>query len=323
MYFYAPEVVAAVDEAGLRAVIGRGTVTLNKDADAGDADLDASVEFAREYDGAADGRVRTAVMPHSLTTVDDRRLRDSAAAARELDVPLHYHANETREEVTPFVEGDRGDGTTRPLAYAADRGLMESGDFVAHGVHVDDEEIDLLADRDVGVVHCPASNMKLASGAAPVSAMLEAGVTVAVGTDGPASNNDLDVFDELRDAAMLGKLAADDAAAVPASAAFRMATEAGADVLGFDAGRLEPGRAADLAVVDLSAPHLTPEHDLVSNLVYATRGSDVRHTVCDGQVVMRDREVTTLDAEAVRERAAWRAASLVDRANATAGDDGD
>jgi 5-methylthioadenosine/S-adenosylhomocysteine deaminase len=322
MYFHSPEVVASVEAAGIRAVVGRGTVTLGKDADAGDADLAASVEFAREYDGAADGRIRTAVMPHSLTTVDDERLRASAEAARELGVPLHYHANETRDEVRPYVEGNRGDGSVRPLAYAADCGLADgaAGDFLAHAVHVDDAEIDLLADREVGVVHCPASNMKLASGAAPVPAMLEAGVTVAVGTDGPASNNDLDVFDELRDAAMLGKLAAEDAAAVPADAALEMATANGADVLGIDAGRIEPGRAADLAVVDLTAPHLTPEHDLVSNLVYAARGSDVRHTVCDGRVVMRDREVTTLDAEAVRERAAWRASALVGRAEG--GDDG-
>jgi 5-methylthioadenosine/S-adenosylhomocysteine deaminase len=139
-------------------------------------------------------------------------------------------------------------------------------------------------------------------------------VTVALGTDGAASNNDLDVFDEMRDAAMLGKLAAADASAVPADAVVEMATQDGADVLGIDSGRVEAGANADLAVLDLDAAHLTPEHDLVSHLAYAATGSDVRHTVCDGQVLMRDRELTTLDAAAVRDRASEHAQALVERA---------
>jgi 5-methylthioadenosine/S-adenosylhomocysteine deaminase len=144
--------------------------------------------------------------------------------------------------------------------------------------------------------------------------MLDAGVTVALGTDGAASNNDLDVFDEMRDAATLGKLAADDASAVPADAVVEMATQGGADVLGIDSGRIEAGANADLAVLDLDAAHLTPQHDLVSHLAYAARGSDVRHTVCDGHVLMQDRELTTLDADRVRERASEHANALVDRA---------
>jgi len=145
--------------------------------------------------------------------------------------------------------------------------------------------------------------MKLASGMAPVQEMLDAGVSVALGTDGAASNNDLDLFDEMRDAAMLGKLAADDASAMAAGTVLEIATRGGAEVLGFDSGRIEAGANADLAVVDLEAPHLTPHHDLVSHLVYAAKGSDVRHTVCDGQVLMRNREVQVFDEESVRERA--------------------
>jgi 5-methylthioadenosine/S-adenosylhomocysteine deaminase len=192
--------------------------------------------------------------------------------------------------------------------------MTTAADFVAHGVHVDESEVALLAETGTAVVHCPASNMKLASGMAPVQDMLDAGVTVALGTDGAASNNDLDVFDELRDAAMLGKLAADDASAVPDRAAVRMATEGGSAALGLDGGRLEPGANADLAVLDLDAAHLTPRHDLVSHLAYAARGSDVRHTVCDGEVLMRDRDVLGVDEAAVRERAQAEAEALVERA---------
>ncbi|WP_435123951.1 amidohydrolase [Halobaculum sp. D14] len=310
MYFHVGEVAAAVEQAGIRCRLGHGVVTVGKDDDAAWADLDESFAVAARLDGAADGRVRTAVMPHSLTTVGEAFLRDAADRAADADVPIHFHLNETRDEVAPIVE-ERG---TRPAAYADDVGLLGGDTWVAHGVHSDDAELDLLAERGTAVVHCPASNMKLASGMAPVQAMLDAGVPVALGTDGAASNNDLDLFDEMRDAAMVGKLAADDAAAVDADAVVEMATEGGAAALGVDAGRIEAGAAADLAVVDLDAPHLTPQHDLVSHLVYAARGSDVRHTVCDGDVVMRDRDVLGFDEAAVRDRAADAAAAAVDRA---------
>ena len=310
MYFHVPEVADAVERAGVRARVGHGVVTVGKDEEAAVDDNEESLEVAREFDGDADGRIRTAYMPHSLTTVGEEYLREFVFQAREAGVPVHFHANETTDEVAPIVD-ERG---VRPLEYAADVGLLEDGDFLAHGVHTDDTEIDLLADSDASVVHCPASNMKLASGMAPVQAMREAGVTVALGTDGAASNNDLDLFDELRDAAMLGKLQTGAADAVPAEAAVEMATAGGADALGFDSGRIEAGANADLAVVDFSAPHLTPVHDHVSHLAYAATGQDVRHTVCDGEVLMRDREVLPFDEAAVRERAQQRAAAVADRA---------
>jgi len=312
MYFAVDRTAAVVERSGLRARLGHGVVTVGKDEAAARADVAESLAVAREFDGAAGGRIRTAFMPHSLTTVGEAFLREGIEGAREAGVPVHVHANETREEVDPLVEA-RG---VRPLEYADELGLLEPGDFLAHGVHLDDREIDLLADSGAAVVHCPASNMKLASGMAPVRELLAAGVTVGLGTDGAASNNDLDAFDELRDAAMLGKLAAADAGAVPAAAAVRMATAGSADAAGLPGGRIEPGGAADLAVVDVDAPHLTPDHDLVSHLAYAARGSDVRHTVCDGRVLMRDREVVTLDERAVRERAAERARALVERVGA-------
>jgi 5-methylthioadenosine/S-adenosylhomocysteine deaminase len=311
MYFHVPEVAATVERSGLRARLGHGVVTVGRDEETAREDLKTSLDVASEYDGAANGRIRTAFMPHSLTTVGEGYLEEYVGRARDLGVPVHYHANETAAETSPIVE-EHG---TRPLVYAAERGLLEAGDYVAHAVHVDEREIDLLAESGASVIHCPASNAKLASGIAPVQRMLDAGVTVGLGTDGPASNNDLDTFDELRDAAMMGKLDAGDASAVPAEAAIGMATAGGADALGFDSGRIEAGRNADLAVLDLSAPHLTPVHDLVSHLAYAARGSDVRHTICDGQVLMRDRDLVTLDERAVCEAAADHATDLVRRTN--------
>ncbi|MFC7167294.1 amidohydrolase [Halospeciosus flavus] len=310
MYFHMPEVVDAVDEAGLRARIGHGVVTVGKDEDEARADNEESLEVAREYDGAAEGRVSTAYTPHSLTTVGEEFLVEFTEEARDEGIPLHFHANETEDEVDPILAQE----DQRPLAYADDLGMLTDEDWVAHGVHVDDTEIDLLAERGTAVVHCPASNMKLASGAAPVQDLLDAGVTVGLGTDGAASNNDLDMFDEMRDAAMLGKLSTGDASAVPAEAVVEMATAGSADALGFDAGRIEEGRKADLAVVDFETARLTPVHDYVSHLAYAASGADVRHTVCDGQVLMRDGEVQTLDAEAVRERAADHAERVTERA---------
>ena len=310
MYFFMPAVADVVAETGVRARLGHGCISVGKDDAAARADFEEGLSFAREYDGAAGGRVTTMFTPHSLTTVEEAHFEAFLPRAREAGVPIHFHANETTEEVDPIL-AERG---RRPLAWADDLDLLGPDSFIAHGVHVDESEIALLAERGTAVVHCPASNMKLASGMAPVEALRAAGVTVGLGTDGAASNNDLDMFDELRDAAMLGKLAAEDAAAVPAATALELATQGGAAALGIDSGRIEAGANADLAVVDLEAPHLTPQHDLVSHLVYAARGSDVRHTVCDGQVLMRDRDLTTIDEAAARAAASERAEALVARA---------
>ncbi|MFC3959038.1 amidohydrolase [Halovivax cerinus] len=310
MYFEMDRVADAVDRAGVRARLGHGVISVGKDHEDAREDAETGLEFARAFDGAADGRVRTAFMPHSLTTVSEAIYEEFVPKARDAGVPIHLHANETNDEVTPIVE-EHG---VRPLEYARELGLLEPGDFLAHGVHVDETEISLLAETGAGVIHCPASNMKLASGMAPVQALLDAGVTVGLGTDGAASNNDLSLLDEARDAAMIGKLAADDAAAVAAADVVEMATAGSAEAIGLPAGRLETGAPADLAVIDLSGPHLTPHHDLVSHLAYAAAASDVRHTVCDGRVLMRDRDVRTLDADRVRERAAAEAAALVERA---------
>jgi 5-methylthioadenosine/S-adenosylhomocysteine deaminase len=310
MYFHMNAVAEAVENAGVKARLSHGVVTVGKDEAAARADTEEGIEIADALDGAAEGRIRTAFSPHSLTTVGEAYLQEFVPQARELGVPLHYHANETRDEVEPIVS-ERG---VRPLEYADGTEMVTGADFLAHGVHLDETEISLLAERGASIVHCPASNMKLASGMAPVQRLMDAGVGVALGTDGPASNNDLDMFDEMRDAAMVGKLATEQADAVPAEAVVEMATAGGAAALGFDGGVIEQGAPADLIVVDFETPRLTPVHDYVSHLTYAASGSDVRHTMVDGRVLMRDREVQTLDEAAVRERASERAATIAARA---------
>jgi len=309
-YFEVSEIAAATEQSGLRANLCHAFITIGKDDEASRADAQEGLDMATEFEGSADGRITTALMPHSLTTVGTEYLEAFVPEAREAGIPLHFHANETENEVDPIVS-DHG---VRPLEYADDLGMLTDDDFLAHCVHVDETEIDLLAETGASVIHCPASNMKLASGIAPIQQMLDAGVNVGLGTDGAASNNDLDLFDEVRDAAMIGKLARGDARDVAAEDAVRMATEGSAEAIGLPVGRLEAGGTADIAVVDFDAPHLTPVHDYVSHLAYAVRGSDVRHTICDGEVLMEDREVQTLDEEAVKQRASEAAAALVDRA---------
>ncbi|MFC7059735.1 amidohydrolase [Halovenus salina] len=310
MYFFMEEVADVVSETGIRAMLGSGCITVGKDDEEAHEDFERGLEFARAYDGHSQGRIQTMFNPHSLTTVGQSFYEEYVPVAREEEIPIHIHANETENEVDPLVE-EHGE---RPLEYAEDLDVLGEDSFIAHGVHVDEHEQELLADTGTAVIHCPASNMKLASGMAPIQSMLDAGVTVGLGTDGAASNNDLDMFDEMRDAAMVGKLATMDASAVPAEAVVEMATQGSADALGFDSGRVEAGANADLAVVDLDAEHLKPAHDLVSHLTYAVKGSDVCHTICDGEVLMEDRELQTMDLDAVKEAAGDHAEALVDRA---------
>lgn len=310
MYFEVPEIAAVVDQAGVRATLGHTAISVGKDSAAAHADMEHSLETARELDGAADGRVRTTVQPHNSATVDRDVLEAHVPTAREEGFPLHYHTNETEDEVAGVLE----ETGRRPIVYADELGMLEPGDTLAHCVHVNDEEIELLAERGVTAIHNPAANMKIASGIAPVARLREAGVPVALGTDGPASNNDLDLFDEMCDAAMVAKIATRDAAALPAEAVLEMATVEGARALDIDSGRIEPGANADLIVVDTSEPKFDPGHNPVTSLVYTANGADVRHTICDGRLLMHDRTLLTIDLERAQADAARQARRLFDRA---------
>lgn len=229
--------------------------------------------------------------------------RDQAA---DLGIGLQIHLAETRYEVDTVTQ----ETGMRPVEYAHSLGLLRPGVTAVHCVHVHDREIDLLAESGATVVHCPKSNLKLGSGIAPITRMVRRGVPVALAADGAASNDSLDLFEETRMAALLHKGAGEDPAAITGRQAFRMATEGGARAAGIDAGTIDPGKLADLAIIDLDAPHLLPVHDILNTLVYCARADDVECTIIDGQVVMRDRIVRTVDEEKVRREAGAYGAAL-------------
>jgi 5-methylthioadenosine/S-adenosylhomocysteine deaminase len=227
--------------------------------------------------------------PHAPYTVSDDSFRRIAALAAELDLPVHVHLHETADEVERSV-AEHG---ARPLERFRRLGLLGPGLIAVHAVHLEPQEIELLARHGCSVAHCPSSNLKLASGFAPVEAMRKANINIALGTDGAASNNRLDMFQEMRTAALLAKAVARDAEAMPAHAALHAATLGGARALSIEgvAGSIAPGKAADLAAVDLRAPELEPCYDVISHLVYAAGRENVTHVWVAGELLVREREL--------------------------------
>jgi 5-methylthioadenosine/S-adenosylhomocysteine deaminase len=296
-YFFQEETARAAEEAGLRAVVGQGIFDVpTPDAkDAGEG-LARAERFLSAWRGHA--RITPALFPHSCYTVGPETFRKTHALARRLDAPILTHLSESAGEVATVRERY---GTT-PVRHLAGLGVLDRRVTAAHAVAVDEEEIGLLARAGTGIVHCPESNMKLASGVAPVARMLAAGIRVGLGTDGAASNNDLDLFGEMRTAAMLHKLEAIDPTAAPARQILRMATMGSAAALHREGeiGSLEEGKRADLIVVEASGPSALPLYDPYSYLVYAARSDAVRTVVVEGRVVMENRRLRTLDTEAIR-----------------------
>jgi len=252
-------------------------------------------KFIRRWKG--DALITAAVAPHAPYTVNTEHLNQVRTLAERLDSPIIIHLAEAPTE-TEFMAKTYN---SRPAAYLEKINFLSPRVLAAHVVHVNDEEIAVLKRREVGVGHCPQSNMKLASGNAPIPAMLKAGVRVGLGTDGAASNHDLSLWEEIDTAAKLHKLITMDPTAVPAQQALAMATIGGARAIHQEkeVGSLEAGKRADVIVVDLSAPHLVPLYNFYSHLVYAAKASDVSDTIVNGRVLMRDRKVLTLDVRQV------------------------
>lgn len=293
MYFEMDQVARAVDEAGMRASLSVGLIGLNPTAGEG---LVRSEAFYRAWHGGAEGRIDVMLGPHAPYTCPPEFVAKVLHLATRLEAPLHIHLAETAREIEDSL---RDHGQT-PVARMAAEGLFQHRVLAAHCVHLTEADIEILAAHGVGVAHNPVSNQKLASGIAPVVALLQAGVAVGLGTDGAASTNHLNMFEEMRAASLIQKVATGDPTAMPAAQVLSMATAGGAAALGWrEVGVLEPGRLADLIIVDLDRPHLCPRHDLHSLLVYSARPEDVDTVIINGRLVMEGRELLTLDEEKI------------------------
>jgi 5-methylthioadenosine/S-adenosylhomocysteine deaminase len=296
MYFYPDEVGKVAADCGMRATIGLIVVDFPtvwaRDADEYLAKGTEVHDRFREAD-----LIRTAFTPHAPYSVSDATFSRVRTLADELDIPVHTHIQETAGEVADSVR-EFGE---RPLARLDRLGLLNHRLMAVHMVHIDDGEIARMAECAASVVHCPKSNLKLASGFCPVQRLLDAGVNVAIGSDGAASNNDLDVHGEMRTAALLAKAVAGDAAALPAARALEAATLSGARALGQDdeIGSLLPGKSADVVALDLGRIESQPVHDPLSHLVYASSRDQITHVWIAGRAVVKEQELLTLDAEAV------------------------
>lgn len=299
MYWHAHGTARAAVDSGMRAVVSPAFIDLGDPARAG-AERDALLRILEESRRYPD-RVQFALGPHAVYTVGEASLRWLAELSAERGLRINIHLSETGVEVERCV---RQHGA-RPVAYLDRLGVLSERCFAAHAVHLTDEEIDLLAARGVHPVHNPVSNLKLASGGPMRYAAMEAaGIEVLIGTDGAASNNNLDLLEELKFAALLAKHATGDPTTLPASEALALATTHPARAFGIDAGEVAPGRLADLILVDLDDPFLFPGHDLAADLVYSAAGRAVRTTICDGKVLMEDRVIP--DEEEIRAEVAAR-----------------
>jgi len=300
MYFYPEAAAEAYEQAGMRAMLGMPILDLPTPY-AADADAYLSRGFAARDRFKHSRRLSFSLAPHAPYTVSDATWTSIVTYARQLDLVVQTHLAETTHE----VEEARAATYETPLARLDRLGATGPGFIAIHAVHVDERDIAILAAQGCHVVHCPASNMKLASGIAPVTALHAQGVNVALGSDGAASNNRLDLFAEMRFASLLAKAATGDAAALPASRVLRMATLDGAAALGLDArtGSLEPGKEADVVAVRLADLEVLPLYDPVSQLVHAAGREHVTDVWVAGERVVADRRFVTLDAGALAARA--------------------
>jgi 5-methylthioadenosine/S-adenosylhomocysteine deaminase len=300
MYYFEEEIAKVTKEAGLRGVLGQTIIQFPvADARTPSDGLARTEAFIKQF--AGDDLIVPAVAPHSMYTLDTATLKAVRALADRTHAPVLIHLAETADEIKTAQEKHKA----TPTRYLESIGFWGPRTLAAHGVWLTPADMTILARRHVGVSHNPESNMKLASGTAKVVTMRRAGVVVGLGTDGAASNNDLDMFEAMRQAAFVAKLQTKDPRSVPARTALEMATIDGARALGMDreVGSLEAGKRADVITVSMTAARQTPMYDPLSHLVYTTHGDDVRTTIVNGRVLMRDRKVLTLNEAAVLDEA--------------------
>jgi len=307
MYFFGDEVARVLADAGMRGVVAESLIDFATPRCSGPEEmLDRQRELIEAY--ADHPLITPSVAAHSPYSVSAKYLVAEAELAESMGVPLQVHVSETRWEVEKLI-AEKG---VSPVAYLADLGVLSERVVAAHCVHVSPEDIDLLAEFEVGVSHNPVSNLKLSSGIAPVPTMVARGLKVGLGTDGAASNNTLDLLRDLQLAALIHKGVSGDPTALPAPTLVEMVTTAGASVLGLGdrIGRLTEGYEADLICLSLDGAHATPSYEPLSHVAYVARSSDVRHVMIAGRVVVHDRELRTVDIDRIRTEAREVAAKI-------------
>lgn len=305
MYFFMNDVARAVEKSGMRAVLSRGMVGV---APTGIGALAEAEELVKNWNGKADGRINVMLGPHAPYTCPPDYLDKVMDLADRLKVGIHIHVAETRTEYEDILKQY---GKT-PVQHLDSLGLFKLPVLAAHCVHLDQTDMEILAQKAMGIAYNPQSNMKLASGIAPVAKLLDLGATVGMGTDGTASNNNLDMLEELRAGSYLQKVATMNPEVIPAFRSLQMATIDGALSMGLGdrVGLIKEGMRGDIVLMDVKQPHMCPQHNLVANIAYAANSGDVRTVIIDGKLVMLDRCVMTMDEDRVMAEAQERAMRL-------------
>jgi len=309
-YFHMNQVAGAVERSGMRAVLAQGVLELG-DSEKGREQLKEAADFAKEWNGKVEGRIRCKIGPHAIYSCSTRLLKEARQIANEIGVGLHIHLAEAPNEIKMVKEKC---GRT-PTEHLANIDFLSPDVLAAHCTFVENSDIEILRKTGTGVSHCPSTAMKYGGGISPVPDLVREGVSVGIGTDGCGSNNNLDMIEEMRTAAFLHKLNRKDATVLPARTMLRLATIGSATAVGLqsEVGSLEVGKKADMILVDFGKPHLTPFHNVTGHLVYSSFGSDVHTTIIDGEIIMENRQVRTLDEEEVMREAQLQFERLLER----------
>jgi len=284
MYFFMESAAKSIDEMGLRAFLSYGFIDLFND-EKREKEIKKTKETIRNIENMHSDRIKPSLGPHAVYTVSEEGLRWIKDYADEKNLLVHFHLAETKKENEDFVKKY----SKKPIKYLEEIGFLDKKLIAAHCIWLNNDDINLLEKHNVKISYNPASNMKLASGVFNYQKMKK--LTVSLGTDGCASNNNLDMFEEMKIGSLLQKSYFNDETIMPAKEIFSIATENGAKALGLNAGKIEEGKLADVLLIDLKKPELTPNHDLISDLVYSANGSAVDTTICNGKILMKNRRV--------------------------------
>ena len=301
MYFYMEDVARAIDEAGIRAVLSYGMIDFG-DAERRENEIKENLTLFENCNGMADGRIKVFLGPHSPYTASEELLIKVRQLADEYNMGIHIHVSETQKEINDVSE-EKG---LRPFEYLDKIGFLGPDVVAAHSVWLSDDEIEIIKKNDVKISHNPCSNMKLASGIAPVSKLIENDICVAIGTDGASSNNNLDLIEELKTASLLQKVDTLDPMVLTSDESIAMGTIKGAEALGLDSeiGSIEAGKKADIILIDTNVANMDPDSSsLSSNIIYSANGSNVDTTICNGKILMENKKLVQLDEQEIYNKA--------------------